>query len=99
MFISFTMEFEWNERKNKINIQKHGIDFRKAISVFSDDKRLELYDRKHSTLFEERFKTIGIVHRLITVFFTERGGRIRIISARPATKEEENGYNNQNNFR
>lgn len=93
------MEFEWDERKNKINIKKHGVDFRMAVAVFSDEKRLEVYDRKHSTLFEDRFKTIGFVHRLITVFFTERNGRIRIISARPATKEEEIGYNNQNDIR
>lgn len=99
MFISFTMEFEWNERKNKINIQKHGLDFRTATRVFLDEKRLEIYDNHHSTFWEERYKVIGIVQRLIAVIITERNGKIRIISARVARKGEIDEYNNQNDIR
>ncbi len=50
--------FEYNEEKNRINIQKHGISFRSAARVFFDYDRIELYDEENS-LEEERFDTIG----------------------------------------
>ena len=43
------MRFEWDEKKEEINIQKHGIDFRTASLVFGDDNRIERYDEAHST--------------------------------------------------
>ena len=52
------LKFEWDDNKNKINIQKHGISFEEAASVFYDDEALIISDEKHSKN-EERFNIIG----------------------------------------
>ena len=52
------MTFEYDEKKNRINIQKHGISFRSAARVFFDYDRIELYDEANS-LDEDRYHTIG----------------------------------------
>jgi hypothetical protein len=52
------MAFEYDERKNRINIKKHGIDFRSAARVFFDYDRIEIVDDLHSD-FEERYDAIG----------------------------------------
>lgn len=86
------MKFEWDENKNEINKKKHGVSFENAILVFEDKNMVEVFDRFHSTLEEERYYAIGMVDNILTVVFTERTNRIRIISARQATKEEEKFY-------
>ena len=58
-----------------------------------------MYDAKHSTLTEDRWNAIGMVGRVIFVVYTERSEKIRIISARRATKEEENEYYDGYEFR
>ena len=88
------MIFEWDEEKNKTNLQKHGIDFETAAYVFKDDMRLEYYDIAHSIL-EDRYITIGEIQDVlivIVVVYTERRDAIRIISARKATKLERREY-------
>ena len=85
------MEFEWDEEKNKINIKKHGISFETASLVFNDTYYLEIFDFVHS-LDEDRYIAIGKVGRVLFVVFTERDDKVRIISARPATKHEEDLY-------
>lgn len=60
-YVTFTlggMTFEYDENKNKINIEKHGISFKSAARVFFDYDRIEFYDEYNSD-FEERFDTIG----------------------------------------
>ena len=60
-YISFSlgnMIFEYDEEKNKRNIQKHGISFKNAARVFFDYDRIELYDEENSQL-EDRYNTIG----------------------------------------
>ncbi|MBR5753140.1 MAG: BrnT family toxin [Clostridia bacterium] len=89
-----TLEFEWDAEKEALNIQKHGIDFETAKFVFDDPFLLELFDEDHSTVFEKRYKAIGRAGNtltVLTVIYTERQ-RIRIISARFATKREEKSY-------
>ena len=59
--VTFTlggMVFEYDEEKNRKNVQKHGISFRNAARVFFDYDRIELYDEEHSE-DEERYDTIG----------------------------------------
>jgi uncharacterized protein len=88
------MKFEWDERKNKKNIEKHGIDFNDAKGVFTDKKRLEIPDLRKD-YGEDRWKAIGaILGLIITVIFTIRDTAIRIISARQANKKERGRYNN-----
>lgn len=88
------MQFEWDDEKEKINIEKHGIDFSTAALVFQDQNRLEFYDEAHSE-DEDRFITIGQINGstiIIMVVYTERGNAIRLISARKATTQERSAY-------
>ncbi len=88
------MRFEWDENKNKINIEKHGIDFNTAVRVFNDYFRIEIYDKLNS-IFEDRYITIGEIDEkpfVVFVSYTERTDSIRIISAREATKPERRMY-------
>lgn len=85
------MYFEWDEAKNLANLSKHGISFEEARELFqSDTDYLEIFDEAHSD-HEDRFIAIGPIARgVIMVVFTEREEDIvRIISARPATKREQ----------
>jgi len=87
------MIFEWDDNKEQINIKKHGMDFETASHVF-DEHYIDIYDEKHSD-FEDRYLAIGIINKItciVTVVYTEREDRIRIISARKATKEEREMY-------
>ena len=86
---------EFDNKKNIINFEKHNIHFETAALVFADENRLEFYDEKHSQK-EDRFSVIGIVNDVIFVIYTERKDKIRIISARIATKEEKELYYGKN---
>lgn len=76
------MGFEWNDAKNISNIQKHKISFYEAQEAFFDPSRKILRDVKHSGA-EKRYFCIGKLPSsgIITVRFTLRNGRIRIIGA------------------
>ena len=88
------MEFEWDEAKDRLNRKKHGIGFCEALPAFLDPKRIERIDEIHSTPEEERVDIIGRVRDSLLVFgvYTDRNGRIRIISVRKAEKEEIDEY-------
>ena len=87
--------FHWDEQKNKINQQKHGITFAEAESVFFDDYAIQFWDEDHSQE-EERFLLLGISSKmriLIVVHcFREEDSIIIIISSRKATKNESQEY-------
>lgn len=88
------MQFEWDNEKEKINIKKHKLSFSTAKFVFNDENRLEIFDEENS-IDEERYITIGIIQQepvVINVVYTERGQKIRIISARKATNRERKMY-------
>jgi len=87
------MQFEWDPKKARLNLRKHGITFDEAATVFLDDLSLTGYDPDHSN-DEDRFVTFGISNsgRLLTVAHTDSKESIRIISARPATRAERNLY-------
>lgn len=88
------MRFEWDVKKEEINIKKHKIDFTTAAYVFDDENRIELFDNNHSAN-EDRYITIGIVNKIaviVSVVYTERGEKIRLISARKATATERRMY-------
>ncbi|MEW6008869.1 MAG: BrnT family toxin [Candidatus Omnitrophota bacterium] len=73
--------FTWDSEKELANIVKHGVDFVTASKVFKDSKRKIYIDSKHSKE-EERFFCIGKVgNKILTVRFTYRSGKIRIIGA------------------
>ncbi len=89
------MKFEWDENKNKQNIEKHKVSFEQAISVFYDDAAIIFQDKDHS-IDENRFIIIGnsSFEQTLFVCYCERGKDelneeiFRIISARRATNKE-----------
>jgi uncharacterized protein len=87
------VKFEWDARKAASNLQKHGVAFTEALTVFADPLARIHDDPDHSAR-EEREIIIGHSARgqLLLVFFTERGEAIRIFSARRPTKLERNDY-------
>jgi len=87
------MEFEWDERKAVTNVKKHGVSFHEAGTVFGDPMAITFHDPEHSET-EHRFLTFGLSqsNRLLAVAHADRGGKVRIISARVMTKQERRIY-------
>jgi uncharacterized DUF497 family protein len=85
------VEFEWDERKARTNLRRHRVDFADAATVFEDDRAVTVTDEAPD---EERYSTIGLdaLGRELVVIYTVRGRRIRIISARRATRRERAEY-------
>jgi len=87
--------FEWDEKKNRQNIRKHGVSFEEAQSVFLDDHAMRFYDPDHSG-DEDRFLMLGLSFTLRVLVvchcYRERDVVIRIISARKATRQEGEHY-------
>jgi uncharacterized DUF497 family protein len=87
------MRIEWDPVKAKLNLKKHGVPFEEAATAISDPTAVTGSDPDHS-LYEERYITFGVSERgrLIVVSHTEEGETIRIISARKASKGEQELY-------
>lgn len=88
------LKFVWDSEKAEKNFKKHKVYFETAAKVFLDDYRIDNYDENHSN-FEDRNIVIGRVEKILVVIYTERGENYRIISARHATKVEEEEYYEQ----
>ncbi|MGH6920226.1 MAG: BrnT family toxin [Geminicoccaceae bacterium] len=85
------MDSAWDEAKNRRNLAKHGISFEEAARLLADRTLMEVDDR-HS-YGETRFRAYGMVEgRLLCVVCTMRGDRVRIISARRASRAERRTY-------
>jgi uncharacterized DUF497 family protein len=81
--------FEWDEPKSESNLTKHGLDFNLAIEIFSDPKAIMQFNRHQDN--EDQYQMIGALHQeniLISVIFTLIQKKIRVISARKASKHE-----------
>jgi len=89
-------EFEWDPTKATKNLRKHGVSFIEAASVFFDPLSITIPDVSHSE-DESRFVITGISYqqRHLVVVHSERGGRIRLISARLATSREKKTYESE----
>jgi uncharacterized DUF497 family protein len=87
------MKIEWDAKKERENVKKHGISFQEATTVFGDTLAATIPDPDHSH-GESRFITIGYSssHRLVVVSHTEEGENFRIISAREANSHERKTY-------
>jgi uncharacterized protein len=84
------LEFEWDEGKQRTNRKKHKLGFEEGQSVFDDDYALTVTDPRHE---EPRFKTTGMAgSRMLTVIWTPRESRIRLISVRSASRAERRAY-------
>jgi uncharacterized protein len=87
------MEFEWNPDKAELNHKKHGISFEEAATVFNDSLSVTFPDPEHS-VGESRYVIIGVSRfgKLLIISHTDRGAKVRIISARKATRQEQRFY-------
>jgi hypothetical protein len=87
------IEFEWYPPKAAANLKKHKVSFDEAKMVFGDKKHIVFPDREHS-FDEERYLAFGKSDqgRLIVLCFTERGRKLRLISARLAELWERREY-------
>ena len=89
------IRFAWDERKNRLNQQKHGVSFAEAQTVFYDKSARIIDDPEHS-LDEERVIILGMSQRMRLLIvchaFSPEEQMIRIISARKATKTEQRQY-------
>lgn len=85
------MEVEWDPEKAKLNLQKHAVDFADAATALHDEMAITVPDDDPS---EERFVTLAsdALGRVLVVAYTWRGSRIRLISARSATRKERSQY-------
>ena len=86
-------EFEWDARKADANLRNHDVSFNEASTVFADPLAMLMPDPDHS-VGEERHLVLGISSggRLLVVSHAERPPRTRLISARPATRNERQQY-------
>ena len=85
--------FEWDAEKARQNVDKHGISFEEAVTAFGDPLSVTISDPDHSDS-EDRRLLMGMSRRsrFVVVAFTERGDRLRIITARLASRREKRKY-------
>ena len=92
------MEFEWDDSKAEANLKKHGIRFSEAVTVWLDDRAIEVPDPEHSVQ-EERWIRLGFSRKakLLVVVYCEKNENelVRVISARPATPNESKRYHSR----
>ena len=82
------MEFEWDEAKAASNAVKHGVTFDEGMELFAAPRSVDAPSRNSRPAEDRRFVVGEVNDRLVTVIYTQRSGRIRIISARPASIPE-----------
>jgi uncharacterized protein len=89
------MKLEWDPKKAAENKRKHRVSFHEASTVFGDPLAITFSDPNHSE-GEYRFLTFGVsrFNQLLIVSHTQREDRVRIISARKATRREQRIYEN-----
>lgn len=88
--------FEWDARKAAANRRRHGVTFEQAVRAFGDPFAVEVVDEREA-YGEERINLLGLCDGVILhVTYTERGERVRIISARRAVRHEQDRYYREN---
>lgn len=88
-----SLSFEWDPAKAASNLAKHGVSFELAATAFGDPRALVIPDPAHSQT-EDRFILLGQTSQalIVVVVHVERGDRIRLISARRASRKERKAY-------
>lgn len=88
------LEFEWDEQKALSNLAKHRVGFVAACEVFDDPFAIDT-EARSTDYGEVRRRIVGVVNGvLLTVIYTERDEKIRMISARRASRAERREYDN-----
>ena len=87
--------FEWDKKKEKTNVRKHGVSFEEARTAFNDENAIQFFDPDHSE-DEDRFILLGTSYKLnmlvVCHYFREDEAIVRIISARKANSDESKAY-------
>jgi hypothetical protein len=88
-----SLVIEWDSGKARTNLRKHRVSFEEASTVFADPLSMTICDPDHS-VGEMRFLDVGLSRsgRLLAMSYTERGHRIRLITARLASRRERSSY-------
>jgi len=91
------LEFEWDSEKARRNLRKHSISFREGMMVFNDVFAITYYDDAHSR-HEQRFLTLGLsdLGRVLVISHSMVDEKVRLISARKATRRERELYEKEN---
>ena len=90
------LSFEWDDAKAAANEAKHGVSFQAAVRAFSDPHGIDVIDETMD-YGEIRFSLVAFSSEvLLSVAYTERGEKVRIISARRATRRERVNYDSEN---
>ena len=84
--------FVWDERKRISNIEKHGLDFRDAHLVYDDSDKLTYHASYKDEVRQMDLALVVIKGRVVPLVYTERGDDVRVISFRPASREERKQY-------
>ena len=97
--VAKTIRFEWDQWNIQKNEQKHGVSAMEAESAFYDPNHKLFKDLKHSTIGEKRYIIYArsLESRVLMVGFTLRSNKVRIITARPASREEREIYEKKEN--
>jgi uncharacterized DUF497 family protein len=91
-----SLEFEWDDSKAAENVRNHGVSFAQATLAFGDPLAVEWIDLREAC-GEERIILLGLADtQILSVVYAERAERIRIISARRATRNEQDYYYREN---
>jgi uncharacterized DUF497 family protein len=87
------VDYEWDEAKAASNLDKHGVSFEEAVTIFGDPLYIDFYDPDHS-VDEHRYLILGqsTAGRLLIVSYTERDEVVRLINAREVTSSERTAY-------
>ena len=95
------LKFDWDQWNIQKNETKHGVSKLEAESIYYDNALVIFEDIKHSTQNEKRWICYGtsLRNRVLMIAFTKRYKKVRIISARPASKKERKIYEEQKNKR
>jgi len=85
------MEVEWDPAEARANLRKYGVRFADAVTALEDENAISIHGDRED---EERWITIGVdcAARILVVVYTWRGGQVRLISARRATRREKRQY-------
>lgn len=88
------VSFEWDKGNIDKNLKKHGVTFKEAEEVFKDELKFIFEDEKHSTDREKRYGLFGRTNKskLLSIVFTIRKDKVRIITARNISKKERRAY-------
>ena len=90
------MEYEWDDNKSLMNLRKHNLSLAQGVAVFDDESRLDLPDCRKD-YGKERRNCIGrYLDGFLSVCYTIRNGKRRLISVRPASKKEKVMYYEHN---